>query len=199
MNPNEIKKPFDRPIASAIKQYYSNRKNQTLNDKLESLGWEEFDAGASSTVYINPQKNYVVKMNNYTDPEFDFFAQLTKKHPNKHFPKISNRRGFSENGGRGTTYYIYLIEKLYKLPYKFSENFAEDCDYIAGEYFWNDEPVGGEALSTASRATKQAFKEQPGLLKALKILAFTEKRLDMHAGNIMQRKNGTIVFIDPFC
>jgi len=152
-------------------------------------------AGYYSTVYSNPKKSYVLKVNDRQDTAYAQYVSLIKKYNNKHFPKISDLKFIEVNGGR---YYIYLIEKLddVRSEMKHLANvFSEiiDCPYSSLTFF------------NTSHTQLDYLKQNPELVTALRIIGKFKHNIknpyisnDMHGGNIMQRKDGTIVITDPY-
>ena len=61
----------------------------SFKEKMKKLGWTFLSSGYFSSVFINPDKSYVIKMNNKQDRGFAKFVKIIKRNPNKHFPKIS--------------------------------------------------------------------------------------------------------------
>lgn len=156
----------------------------SFKDKLSQLGWVKLGDGLYSIVYTNPRKSYVLKINKIFDSGFEAFAQFVKSHPNKHFPKIGDVKQVKYANER---YYIYCIEKLYPItPLATAMKMA---DLIDNAFY--DDPPKGPAFNF--------FQKQPNLLGAIKLLRnkFGASN-DIHSGNIMQRKDGTIVITDPY-
>ena len=117
MNISELYKPkLSTSIISAAEQYYKEKLmmgDDNLRKTLSKMGWKYLDEGAFSKVFENPKKNYILKINSSPDVAYARFVDIIHKHRNKHFPKISDMKQIEfEN----RNYFIYLIEKLNKMP-----------------------------------------------------------------------------------
>ena len=187
--PDSLHKNYNQSVKAGVGYGF----RPSFQDKLSNLGWNELGDGLYSTVYTNPKKSYVLKVNKISDLGFESFAQFVKKHPNKHFPKIGDVkkvRYSKEN------YYIYCIEKLYPInPYSTARSIANAIDIAF--YRWDGNSVK-DSFKGNGRYIK-FFQQHPSLLSAIKLLVnkFGENN-DIHPDNIMQRKDGTIVIIDPY-
>jgi len=166
-----------------------------LDYKLQELGWHNIGAGSYSHVYSNPVKKYVLKINKHPDSAYDDFVQIIKKYKNKHFPIISNRQEWIVNNKK---YYVYLIEKLYEIEKDESKLVSDALDAIANS--------PNKSLEKFSNRNVQLVGKRypPSLIEAARILgrlmqSHPNRYTDIHDENIMQRSDGTIVIIDPYC
>ena len=203
-----IDKPLDQSLVKPINAYQKGMADSMntripnyylggdLADALGKYGWKQLNSGAFSLVYENPAEPYILKLNTNPDQAFSWFAFLTHKFPNKHFPKISAMRAIKI---LGKLYYTYAIEKLEKIPY------IDDAAYISSicysqivrpsDHYY---PERVEQLQLY-----MSLEQAVSLLQACDIIHdhYEGKRtygLDLHSGNIMQRHDGTIVITDPF-
>jgi len=71
--------------------------------------------GLYSVVFYNPNKSYIIKINKSEDKAFAHYVSIIHGSRNPHFPKISDKKELKIGN---ETYYIYLIEKLTKVPSK---------------------------------------------------------------------------------
>lgn len=189
MKINELNIPT--PISKAAGTYY--RKLRTHDDsqadfeeKLEKYGWKYHDGGAYSNVYTNSRKPYVLKINTEFDPAFQRFVNLIKKYPNKHFPQISDMKEYKVGRKK---YYIYMIEKLYKVKDQFISSLIRDyTDY------------NGDDLENIDTDYLEYLNKHKDFWAALNIIIKNQKdyEIDLHNDNFMKRKNGTIVLTDPY-
>ena len=168
--------------------------------ELKKLGWVPAGEGQLSEIYINPKKSYILKINKTPDAAYEHFTRITKQFPNKHFPKIGDKKSIMVHNEK---YYVYVIEKLYPLNQERAEELADQFSDLVCFYWVDggmDDPDNDGWPKQFPDDSKNYFKANPSLLKALKILADQSKRFeeDIHSGNIMQRKDGTIVIIDPY-
>jgi hypothetical protein len=193
MKINEVIKPrISLPVSRAAGTFY--RKHQAddidshdnLEKKLKKYGWRYLSSGALSNVFGNSKKSYVLKINKQPDPAFQSFVNLIKKYPNKHFPKISDMKEYKVGKKK---YYVYMIEKLYKVR----DEFIKDLIYS----YANGNPID---VMRTNADYLEYLNKHPSLKQALDILIKNEKRhrIDLHSDNFMKRKDGTIVLTDPY-
>ena len=169
----------------------------SLANKLETLGWNPIGMGAYARVFSHPKKKYVIKITSSQDDGYIEYVDLIKQHPNEHFPVISDLKSMKVGN---YVYSIYLIEKLSTLrnidSYNYASDVTEACYTVAS---W----PSSDLKSLFDRDVPKIFIEHPDLVEALKLLGHEIDNhynicLDLHAGNIMQRANGTIVITDPY-
>ena len=187
------------PISSAYTDYINKGRygppREELANKLSQLGWRRAGSGAFSDVFQNPAKSYVLKVNRDPDPAYQKFVNLAKKFPNKHFAKISDQKVITYQKEK---FYIYAIEKLFKA------NNVIFLVLLADRviFYWKKISKNRTLKSLDfDQAQQDYLKSHPSFYKALLILGKadpTGRFLDIHAGNIMQRKDGTVVIIDPY-
>ena len=173
------------------KAEFSEGQIDDLGITLNNIGWKKLDNGLYSTVYANPNKPYILKVNNRPDRAFAWFALLTHKFPNIHFPKIGNAK-FTKIGN--FNYYIYLIEKLKLiLPDQTAVTISDFCNAAASQWY---SPI----QDVIAQFSFEEFPVDKELAAALRILGKYKKkcRLDIHENNVMQRADGTLVIIDPY-
>jgi hypothetical protein len=184
-----------KKLVSTVKKTYANHlRGEYSNDiqnQLEKFGWNSPSSGCYSSVYINPKKDYVLKINGRPDPAFNHYVSLIHKFKNKHFPKISDMKKFKVSG---YTYYVYFVEKLYKLSEKNKDMvFAVLADLGA-------EKALNYAGDIPQSKIDDFIRKNPEFVKAYKILSTNQRSYhsDLHDDNVMQRKDGTPVFSDPY-
>jgi len=187
---------FDRR-GNELKEFPKHIRNSgVITQYLSDRGWKKTGfEGHYSTVYTNPNYQYVLKVNYNYDRAYAYYVFLIHKFPNKHFPIISNVKLITT--GHGIKIYLYSIEKLYKL---------KDSDFINN---YNEI----ENLLFAMRSTTQDYQviydqhpevhyyleKNPEMWEALKTMAkYGKGVLDFTLNNVMQRKDGTVVITDPF-
>ena len=105
---------FNEPLSLQLRNIYnekdkSKNKVKELITRLAESGWALEDSGHYSMVFLNEQKNAVLKVNRIRDRAYEHFVDVCKKFPNKHFPKITDRIHITQG------WYAYLIERLYPL------------------------------------------------------------------------------------
>ena len=126
------------------------------------------------------------------------FASLVRKYPSKHFPKIGNVKSFFLDG---CSYQIYLMEKLEPLTCTINGGrLAFMLEYLEAA---TDSYIMTNIISRWPDIgmLRDLLAKQPGLVKAMKVILdhnMGARCIDLHAANIMQRANGTVVIIDPY-
>lgn len=173
--------------------------------KMKTLGWKRIGTGYFSYVYQNPKSDFILKVNRVYDSGYARFVLLTKKFSNPHFPRIGNMKYLNVGGKK---YYMYLIEPLQeittnKVKWK---TLAYTLQRIISHPDWTLEDVFREIKSIFPEYTphfnaiRKMLANDPTLMEACKILTnhLSKNELDLHYGNLMLRKDGTVVIIDPF-
>ena len=195
------------PIKQTVFDYFRIREKNSL--EAESIdrdlkhillikGWKGFGSGRYSSVFQNPKKNYVLKINKYPDEGYEKFVRLVHRYPNRHFPRISDMKRLVINDD---SYYMYLIEKLNPIPTitaeKLANVFAEIIDHpdLSLTTLFNK-----SNYSWVARSVPKILKDNPDLIKACRIVGknLETSSNDMHLHNIMYRKDKTVVIIDPY-
>jgi len=205
----ELKAAFNNQAVRRVKDYYFKQgpdlldpaihqirlkqrpKLDELTERLEALGWDFVGSGSFSIVFAKPGVPYVLKVNKMNDPGFALFANVLKKFPNKHFPRIGKVKSFSIDG---LVYKIYLVEKLRPLT-GITGNIAQTLSRMA----WTGNIQ--LAIDLAYPEVRDILEKQPGLITATEIIRANRNEtldIDLHSANVMQRKDGTIVIIDPY-
>ena len=173
---------------NSIATWYDKRTK--LYTKLEQLGWTTLGTGAFSSVFKNKNKNYVLKINTQGDKGYAAYVNLIKKFKNPHFPIISDMK-LMKLSEYDAPYYIYLIEKLEPLQ---NWKIANILKIIADHCY--------EELTDLEDIVHipEYVKNDESLVQAARLVGEYKNKafLDMHSGNFMQRKDGTIVITDPY-
>jgi hypothetical protein len=210
MNLNELTRtlPIEPNAMNVINSYYQkipsfpndiDKKNdaidfeadQELVQQMAMIGWcESTTVGWYSTVFSKPGENYVLKVNKREDHPYAWFAFLTRKFPNPHFPKIGNAKFINIGKER---YRVYAIEKL--------QPFKEHWDARSIAAFCKVTVTEKEDLQTTLKYAKRfdLGDQEESLITACDILRKYNQGyyVDIHTNNIMLRGE-TIVIIDPF-
>ena len=184
---------FDPEVLHTAQSTVLYDRDFELKVRMSALGWNQIGEPSSfSNVYANDSKPYILKVNRQPDRAFAWFAFLTRKFPNVHFPRIGNMKVMFL-GPSARKCYIYLIEKLEEIPTRHSQDWKYDTYLFSGYIATN------EKVDILKKCKTDAVKEQ-SFVDALTILKHHKKnfRVDLHNENLMQRKDGTIVIIDPF-
>jgi hypothetical protein len=145
----------------------------------------------------------VLKLTLISDPGYNQYVKSIRSHLNKYFPKISDLKTLTV---AGEDFGIYLIEKLAKI--------REPLDEIYAEIFRSMMEVGTGAITIQNTPAPQEYSQRQWenildkvlsnkeLMTAMQLVVSWSKKskfkIDMHRGNIMQRKDGTIVITDPY-
>lgn len=201
------------PFTSQEKSAFLDKIQAKTEVQLEKLGWKYEDAGVYSDVFVNPSKDYILKINTRRDLGFLWFMFLAHKYPNPHFPRIMDV-AVAAKDNEGEKLYIYKLERLEQVPKSMNpllttmdwclvairNGEAEDVrDYIENipdKYRSNPSTIHIGAVGQLSKY----LEESPELEKALNIIGKNAKNfiIDTGAFNFMQRKDGTLVINDPY-
>ena len=183
---------------------YANLRND-FEAVMKKRGWNLINYGSFSHVFGNPSEPYILKVNYKPDRAFAWFAFLTHKFPNKHFPKISAMKAISlppqkisdiELSGVPKRYaFIYAIERLNEAPY----DIKKSVSWPFNEYT----RYSSVTLNDVKNYLEEHWSPEDivSLLEALTIITINNNRkfkYDLHIGNFMQRADGTLVIIDPY-
>ncbi len=150
-----------------------------------AAGWELYGEGYNANVYGKDSSNYVLKVFE-SDTPYRKFLELITKHQNPHFPVIKGN--FKIN----SRYYAVRMEKLASIGY------GSDLGGMLSAYL-NSKKKLGYQIEYLNKF-KEFSKDKPELVKALDLIdefLLDSYKLDLHNDNIMRRKDGTIVIIDP--
>lgn len=161
---------------------------------LRRAGWSVDDTGLNSEVYYRDDRNYVLKLYNSRDYAYQAFLDLVVSNPNKHFPKIVGKP-------RKVTraYYAVRMEKLDVAwnPVMLDTYLKVKRDQIADE---DVEVYFSKVKYEHYLKAISYLNDNPEMIKALDLIVdflLPNFKEDLHAGNIMQRSDGTLVIIDP--
>jgi len=227
MKLNELTKyyPIDPTAISAARSYHNENPsyyndlksedhiNDDLATTLAKVGWKERSSGHYSMIFTKESEPFILKVNKRQDKPFLWFAFLTRKFPNTHFPKIGNAKVMSIKTDIGKDkFYIYAIERLYPLKDDLGVTVSALCKGIASEarnqnvdpnadYFkdWCDRKM--DLITDYDPVfAKQFSKQFESFMVASLILGKYARGyyLDLHSKNIMKREDGTIVISDPY-
>lgn len=185
MKISEITK-FNKDISSTLKGRHTPDMDKILSDK----GWEYIDKGHYSATYLSPNKKTVLKINRDFDPGYEHFIKVIKLHPNSHFPVISDMKKLPD----GTS--AYIMERLYNLSNEDKSLITAIIDtmpFIIDNEFDQYKRLYPKFIDILNN-------QQPGIFDALEILAKNNHgyKNDIRRENLMKRKDGTIVIIDPY-
>jgi hypothetical protein len=170
-------------------EYMEDDANTLLRKKLSKYGWKYLNGGYFSKVFVNPNKNYVLKINSIPDKGYETYVELIKHHRNPHFPIISDIKQLTINN---EIYYAYLIEKLKPIHALIAKKYVSIFDIVINSPY--------VPIKQLFSIIPPLFLKYPKLVKALQIVGqnYGYYNLDLHEKNIMQRENGTIVITDPY-
>jgi len=176
---------FNKDMSSTLTGRHTLDMDKILQDK----GWKFLNQGHFSATYLSPNEKSVLKINRAADPGYEHFIKVVKKFPNIHFPVISDKKKLPD----GTS--AYIMERLYVMEWNDEQLVGIIQDAMA--YIMTNELKEYERLYPNDI---KALKMQPGLIEALEILAKFRGSFknDIRHDNMMKRKDGTIVIIDPY-
>jgi len=176
-----------RILKSTIGGYQSDTE---LKDELTKLGFDEISGGAYSDVYGKDDVNYVIKIAYNSSNYKRFVKYLKNKRFNKFFPRIYKIIQL-------TNATAYIMEKLYEL----SDEEVEKIDNFKVFYKERlknpDKDLEHDFIGKYLKNALEVGYEMPEFLMVLIDLAKNDLLNDIGARNIMKRKNGQYVIIDP--
>ena len=187
--------PLDTSVRDVVRNYHdgSNLKNYYLNDAMKKLGWEMTNYGFYSWVFEKVGERYVIKLNRKRDDAFAWFAYITIKYPNHHFPVIANARLLNIGGGK---YYMFAIEKLQNSTY--GSEISQFCRDVMRCH--NREAINDAAREFGFWKLPEYKYQKDSLINALiclKRVKPSDFSFDISHSNIMQRPDNTIIISDP--
>ena len=180
---------------SGFKELAKKRFKHIRNifDIVNNNGYTLSGEGTFSQVYIKNGSNIAIKISTRNDQCWLTYAQFVKSHPHKHYLKIGSVNKHDE-------FFIAWIERLIPIKGEIL-GIIEDWRHV---YFESDgfdsEEIQNDPSFNKSNVLK-FDKENPELRKAVNLinqkLVNSGCELDIGSQNFMQRKDGTIVIIDP--
>ena len=176
---------------------YDRTQYYIFGDKLKKYGWKLLGEGAASGVWLHPRIDKVLKINIFPDSAYDEFVKIIHDHPNIHFPVIYDA---SEILKGKYPFKAYFMEKLIPVSLVNSDSIAAAINNVAK---YHDKSIE-ELLERPSLWSLRDYLEElpDDLLEAARIVGRCANnktgRIDIHYQNIMRRKDGTIVIIDPY-
>lgn len=204
-----------------VKKFH-NMDWQQFEGYLKSQNIELLGRGAFGKVFSNPKWNYVIKVFEQ-DNAYLTFVNYALKNPNKHFPRFlknpKNIPQFLTRPSNSASHFnIVKIEKLIQIDEDVGKFIAANIQRIAAHYqvdTTNDtdsEIIIEYDILTGGQKQYLSLKKLISNCESegLDIISIMETYIDlqrltnrnviddMHTGNLMQREDGTVVFIDPF-
>jgi hypothetical protein len=197
-----------------------------LEGMLAKDGVKLVSGGQYGTVYAKDDWDYVVKVINKDDPYYMSFVNYAIAHPSQHFPKFKRKplhmHAFLRRGKYDLDkFWIVKIEKLQPIKDKNLIDFVVHNIEYYGTLMWQLKNKIQSAVDSYHQKHEYATRVfadgsyHKNLSNADVIaahpwfadLALTYSEMmsseevegspDIHAGNFMQRSDGTIVIIDP--
>jgi len=174
------------------------RINADVWNFFHKRGWKEIGSGFYSSVYSHQDKDFVVKINQRYDRAFAHFILLTHKFPNPHFPVISNVKLLKRDDG--TKFYVYFMEKLNRVSDPSYTRYEDKIRWLMMFLKGRDQPKLSieQLMNTEYAGCINYLKSVPHLWEAFEVIAkYGKGSPDLGIRNVMQRDDGTIVFVDP--
>jgi len=189
--------------------------------KFKKFAWDYFEqymfdqnfvllgSGAQARVYGHPNKNYVYKVYD-NDIAYDDFVSYCLTHNNPHLPLIIKQpvllSKFFTDRTTQQNFTIVRIERLYELSEQESVFYNAKLQYNIYMYIrFGDNQVFRDHYvdNKAYRGLNDYLNEYPEFqFKSIFLLLVELKKslghyVDISKGNILKRKDGTIVIADP--
>lgn len=190
--PKPVEKPKQLPPPNTSKST-TWRDGEHFIARLYKRGYVQLGAGAFSTVVSKPGSDRVIKVSRKPDQWLDFVVWATKAgHAGGFAPKVYSFRRIE---GKYGEFYVAVVERLEGTVAAFeSQNRKAYMAHHQIACFI----YGGWTAEKAGDAAK-ADRNFPGALRfAVEFKShFVSAPLDLHGGNFMVRKDGTLVLTDP--
>lgn len=208
---------------TGIRKFENMTWSQLIN-YLKSQGFSYY-VGADTHVFVHPQKDYVYKIISSNSGNMRFIELALKYQNNAFVPKIKSvprlipliHTRFLNAQNQA---YIVKMEKLFPLNTEAREFVFQACNCIlarlTGQKTFNpyQNPIDTEATSEmddfankeGNEISIESFFNKYRKYKAAEFIQFIEQVveesgedvfMDVHIDNIMMRKDGTLVVIDP--
>lgn len=203
---NEDEVVIPKKIISGYSSYLKNRRRiNLLNDadrnnfsrSFSRMGWKEINRGVYSTVYKNPTKSYILKVNHRFDSGYQRYVDFVNEHKNnKYLPKIIAKEFVIKSRKK---YYLYFIEKLKYFPK--TEVIDLMFEIVEESKFYDTLIAVYNSMSTEQQNLfGKVDKKYPGLLQTTFDIGKYAKNfnIDINEDNVMQRADGTPVITDPY-
>lgn len=196
----EMVSPNKHPDIKLLKKSMTKRYNddsaiENLTDKHEK---EHLGSGVYGSAFDRPKRDSVIKV--YHDNAYHDYAKYAKDNheSDPHLPKIH-----AVNRIKGTKYGAVRMEKLHPLTKDhpvhkyFATTLSSATESGVARQAFDGKDLHNKLHKTAEG--KEMNKSHPTLHASLSKLAkrYPKGGFDLHAGNVMQRKDGTPVITDP--
>ena len=151
------------------------------------MNWDKIGEGSYAYVHGHDDYKIVIKIVNSWDAAYTKYAAFCMEnyHRYKHLPKIYGRFKI------GTNQHVYILERLKSVTGS-AYMLVDRIDFAFRKY-WSTVPPYYVQISRR--------KVEPSIAKTIRKLPESLKKdcIDIHRGNLMYRKNGTLVLSDVFC
>jgi hypothetical protein len=194
-NLQELVTVRNAPIARYVKKAASSGDIRFVATRLNQAGGNELGIGARATVFDHPtKKDAVIKLYS-KDTAYDSFLENVKADKdNPHLPKIL-KRGKFDTSKAGKALHFVAMEKLQKL-----DPYHPIRDHIGYGIHGGVHEIKDKMEQGLYDGLRDHY---PDFHKALSSLVNKHLKdenpptIDLHLGNVMQRKDGTPVITDP--
>jgi len=192
----------DTPRAQKIKTILSRAGYRKLGGGAESTAWGRKDGSVIKIIMPSEGMSTDLAMKSFLR-----FYRLTKKRPSPHWPRFQSMRDendrvsdFAEFSIDGRPYVQIAMERLTELS-RDEQEIIEDMGYYIQQGLSLKKSAKRIMASHDDEALRTIRPQLPSLWAAMET-AYRKTGgdyvWDMHGGNAMKRRDGTIVIIDPF-
>jgi hypothetical protein len=197
-NLHEIKTPRTSPLVRYVRKVASRYDTPTgklrgVSNKLQSIGAKELGSGVRASVLESPKKDSVIKIYSKDTAYNNFLDHVKTDKENPHLPKILQRGKVPLDKTGENHLHIVRMENLKELDQN-----HELKDIIPHGITDPPSRVKSQMESGKYDTLKKRY---PDFHKAIYDLASKHEKngsyIDLHLGNVMQRKDGTPVITDP--
>lgn len=206
----KLRELFDQTTDEMIgvKKYHDMDIDQATYAIAKDIGTEVLGPGGAFGKVIQSHNPEIVYKVFEKDDAYLNFIRFVQRYPNKNFPKfykVKNMTAFFKRYDvQADKFYVVALEKLYPIKGPFTREFLSDFLGVPHlDHPTHLMPNGKQnAFMVPAREFMQYLPELKDLWQAgLKIRGLhgesSDYNWDLHPGNIMQRKDGTVVITDP--
>ena len=164
-------------------------------------GKKPIGRGAFSMVFDGPKPSSVLKLT-IDRAGYYLLNCWVAGAKGKHFPRVrKNHKDIGVTTVKGEDYPIYLFEMERLLPNRRGTPARKEADAIQESSYHRGGRTTGDCIGAIANDKSAAISRSVrNALQDLEVFAgnYDNLEIDMHSGNFMQRKDGTLVITDPF-
>lgn len=182
------------------------RQSEFVQSLIDS-GYSKAAEGVFGQVYSKSDDNFVIKISKKMDPFYLRFAEYAKKNKDRHLPRLTVKP-YIPRGETHPYFFVAYIEKLYPLSIDKHEYWLLSLAFSAFSKIANKKITLAKQIAILK--TNDFYDEIVAIIRENKSLFLSMNKFkramkntlgnfqyDLKIDNLMKRKDGTIVIIDP--